>query len=651
MKPIKSKPYQLAALTQKALDSFKYEENALDNFIKTFLEKHDKDFEDDDEIMFFTEVFSGCVYYRTLLNVLIECFYMSHGRKILKTQFNLYVVVSYLLIFRHEEFTHKQMQELALSSDKFNMAKFFTYLLSEKDIKGWVYDKWCETYDQSYVDKNFCWFFETQKEQLENIKTMLENAVLKSIAPKKETKPATVPKEFNLTKIRPRALQIPEKISKLDHTKYIPISNKKKPVYIKKLEEISKKNKEKAMEKLLEANRSQFNVMKPKLSQKSHLRMRTIEHEKESKLQFNNTYSTKMKNFEPKSIKMNTAAILREGLLYKKRDEEREKYLIELLQGSTDRKEYEIRQKKLQDEEKQKVLVSTQQKKLQSKITREMNVLRKKEKEEEKRKIAESVNEDLQKRQEDQMVVRLLEEQRMQELVEEVNKTHINAQEAKNKVLQENQAKVKQVNEETRELMQRALKEEEERLIQRSETIAAIRALEHLKPEKVVLFDSTSTAGHLVFNEMSLAELRERLATLREDQEREEEEKRSKIKRVKEEKNETMFKTLKHISLHRDELLRNQMKEREEKEKREKNQKKKVKEDESLIKLQKKLDMKRKKRMKIEKEEQKKIEDVKRFDMKGLVRERKKVERNRWKHMENSHMRLAKSGQHMTDLS
>jgi len=67
--------------------------------------------------------------------------------------------------------------------------------------------------------------------------------------------------------------------------------------------------------------------------------------------------------------------------------------------------------------------------------------------------------------------------------------------------------------------------------------------------------------------------------------------------------------------------------------------------------LQKKLDMKRKKRMKIEKEEQKKIEDVKRFDMKGLVRERKKVERNRWKHMENSHMRLAKSGQHMTDLS
>ena len=59
MKPIKSKPYQLAELTQKALDSFKYEENALDNFIKTFLEKHDKDFEDDDEIMFFTEVFSG----------------------------------------------------------------------------------------------------------------------------------------------------------------------------------------------------------------------------------------------------------------------------------------------------------------------------------------------------------------------------------------------------------------------------------------------------------------------------------------------------------------------------------------------------------------------------------------------------------------
>ena len=39
--------------------------------------------------------------------------------------------------------------------------------------------------------------------------------------------------------------------------------------------------------------------------------------------------------------------------------------------------------------------------------------------------------------------------------------------------------------------------------------------------------------------------------------------------------------------------------------------------------------MKRKKRMKIEKEEQKKIEDVKRYNVKGLIRERKQVERNR----------------------
>merc|ERR1712013_613369 len=102
---------------------------------------------------------------------------------------------------------------------------------------------------------------------------------------------------------------------------------------------------------------------------------------------------------------------------------------------------------------------------------------------------------------------------------------------------------------------------------------------EEQKKIRYVIFLSS---GHLVFNEMSLAELRERLATLREDREREEEEKRSKIKREKEEKNETMFKTLKHISLHRDELLRNQMREREEKEEREKNHKKKVKEDESL---------------------------------------------------------------------
>merc|ERR1719466_248471 len=344
------------------------------------------------------------------------------------------------------------------------------------------------------------------------------------------------------------------------------MSNKKKPVYTKKLEEISKKNKEECMKRFLGANKSQMNVLKPKLSEKSQMKLRSIEEEKDSKLQFNNKYATKVKSFETQSIKMNTAAILREGLLYKKKDQEREKYLVGLLQGNVDRQEYELRQKRLQDEEKQRLMVSTQQKKLESKITREQNVLRKKEKEEEKRKIAESVNEDLQKRHEDQMVVRLLEEQRIQELIEEVNKTHINAQEAKVKVVQENQAIVKQINEETRELMQRALKEEEERLIQRSETIAAIRALEHLKPEKVVLFDSTSTAGHLLFNEMSLAELRERLSLLREEQEREETERRNKIKKVKEEKNETIFKTLNKISIHREEIIKAQMREAAEKE-------------------------------------------------------------------------------------
>merc|ERR1712096_273266 len=97
--------------------------------------------------------------------------------------------------------------------------------------------------------------------------------------------------------------------------------------------------------------------------------------------------------------------------------------------------------------------------------------------------------------------------------------------------------------------------------IQRAEYMGAIRALEHLKPEKVVLFDSTSTAGHLLFNEMSLAELRERLSLLREEQEREETERRNKIKKVKEEKNETIFKTLNKISIHREEIIKAQMRE------------------------------------------------------------------------------------------
>jgi len=69
--------------------------------------------------------------------------------------------------------------------------------------------------------------------------------------------------------------------------------------------------------------------------------------------------------------------------------------------------------------------------------------------------------------------------------------------------------------------------------------------------ETVKLFPSCQTAGHEVLAEMSLAELKERLALLRAEQQTEEEERRSHIQGEKQKKKKLLLERLDTIEFHR----------------------------------------------------------------------------------------------------
>ncbi|GAB1289562.1 Cilia and flagella-associated protein 99 [Apodemus speciosus] len=144
---------------------------------------------------------------------------------------------------------------------------------------------------------------------------------------------------------------------------------------------------------------------------------------------------------------------------------------------------------------------------------------------------------------------RLQEEKAMKELVEQVTEAQKNVRIVQMKLVKGRQQIVQEVIEESRELLQRSAKAAKEEQKQRCELIAQLRALETQPTRKGKLVDLTQIPGYGLEGEMSVVELRERLAMLRETQKREQDEKRDQIIQGKRAKSQMIQNTVEQISL------------------------------------------------------------------------------------------------------
>jgi hypothetical protein len=89
---------------------------------------------------------------------------------------------------------------------------------------------------------------------------------------------------------------------------------------------------------------------------------------------------------------------------------------------------------------------------------------------------------------------------------------------------------------------------------QRAELIQQIRALESVPIDRWKPVDLTSVAGHGVHDEMSIAELRERLELVKLEREKERESRRDQIVKDKQIKEELITHTVQNIVKYRNEL-------------------------------------------------------------------------------------------------
>ncbi|KAL8202332.1 UNVERIFIED_CONTAM: hypothetical protein K2H54_010796 [Gekko kuhli] len=147
---------------------------------------------------------------------------------------------------------------------------------------------------------------------------------------------------------------------------------------------------------------------------------------------------------------------------------------------------------------------------------------------------------------------RLQEEMEKKKLAQQVAEGHKNAKQALTKLQKYKHQIAQEVSEESRALLLQVLEREEEQFKKRCELIQEIRAMEYLPFRKTKFVDLTQTADHGFLGEMSIVELQERLALLKEAQKKAEEEKRDSIIREKRSKEQLLLDKLEQISLFRE---------------------------------------------------------------------------------------------------
>ncbi|KAJ6661721.1 hypothetical protein lerEdw1_013243 [Lerista edwardsae] len=239
-----------------------------------------------------------------------------------------------------------------------------------------------------------------------------------------------------------------------------------------------------------------------------------------------------------------------------------------------------------------------------------------------------------------QLVERDLQDKKeRKKLVQQVAEERKNVKHARSKLQKSKHQIVQEVTEESRELLRQAVEEEEEIYQKRCELIQQIRAIEHVPFLKGKFVDLTQTADHRVFGEMSIVELRERLALLKEAQKKTEEEKRDQIIHEKHAKEQLLLDKLEQISKFREAFGRTAALKQEEKK-----IKTRVKEgllkDERVLDLQKKVEEKSMER-KIQTEHLKNEKSVRPWKS-----QKKFSLEDHWKDLEASRQRQFKAFQH-----
>ena len=629
----------LLKYSAEVLGTYNSSTHGVEEHVENWLTK--KKVTDENTRVFVIEVFSGCVRHRSITKVVVDAYYATDGKNCLRTDKNLYTVLCYLALFRLEELGVGYVRKLVASQDVNKMFKFLKFFFTEENIKTWMADEWCKLYDHTYVETTLVSTLLSWLPELHDVVLLnLEEKITTRQVPERAKKPSTDVKPFKLTQPRPRSIPVPERIPKLKPSKPVPQSTYTTPSVNARLEEARSKNRKEAESNFHTANMSQFQCANPQKSGKTLRKMYEIQVEKDSKLKFDSAKANPAPSFTHDNIpiKLNAAAIMREGQLYQKREQDEIKRLLELEKGGKDASDFYKWQENMKKKDMEEQLADIERRRLEGMLSYEDAIMARqnliKENQSKVAEIKEETKEMIKKYLEN----KFKQEQDMRRLVEETMQSHQNTKESRKRLQAYKQKLVQEVNKESQEIMKRALEEAEEEMRQKVALIAKIRAIESVPVIRFKYVDLTETAGAGLLNEMSIAELRERLSLLKTAEEEELEKKRDDILKSKVEKDEMLMQTLARISRCRDEQESQALLKQQEK----RNAPKPKVNDPKVDELRQKLEQRRTERESITRQSST-TNKRRTLQQQGILRQEKaQLENMKWTELEKRHEKTAR---------
>ncbi|XP_019859478.1 PREDICTED: cilia- and flagella-associated protein 99-like isoform X2 [Amphimedon queenslandica] len=558
----------------------------------------------DNEKEFLSEVFGGCMRFSPLLKVLVDRYYASNVGLCLHSDSSLYHVISYLILLRLEEVGIPQLKRLLESQSTIKIYKFLKFILSHDNLHGWIKDELCKVYDEAFIHDHILLQLSNHEDQLERYIQQLESQVNLKLTTHHSTIPPTTIKPFNLTNPKPRLVPTPEKIPTIPPHKPVPKSMYVPPLESEKIALMRDTQKYRAKEKLEDANSSQFSCAYTEKSEKTKKVIQQIIQEREAKVEYEpiRPVPVPVTTKEAPSLKLNTTAILREGARIQKLEEEEERRLAGLEAGERDTADYFKWQGEVKEETAARRLAEQKKRHLEGQLSYEEAIIAKQTFIQETKDKVALMKEESEQFMREYFKRRDDERKEMRRLVEATMLGHQNVKEAKIKLQQMKQRLVQKMEKENQELLKKALEEEEAEMRRKVELIQQIKAMESIPVSRTKFVDLTETGGQGLLSEMSVVELRERLALLKIAKSEEQEKKKKGIAATKEAKEKLLQEAMTTINRHKEaQAVTDKIKNIKGKDSNKKNLSIATK-DKELNDLQEKLELKRKERERLRQE-------------------------------------------------
>lgn len=606
----------------KVLDTYEPRKTTVDAYIQDCECLKDKKV-GEQALKFIHQVFYSCCRYQKFLKMFVTSFMYKCPATALRAEQTLYIVIAYLLFFRLEELTVPQFREFLACGYGTPPAllALMQYALNVEELEKWVKVEWCKVYDVDYIEKDVIGKLQSFRDQLKSVVDEVEYKATGTIKAADGTclgtteKKRTEFKPFNLTQPRPRLIPEPDVISREVKAQPVPASIHKNS--LNKVEEQKKKRMEEEKAKVLSKYTEADHFSLETGARRDHEAvMEDLKKKVESEQMAECTFypKTSKKFVAPAgdaTVRHNAASVLREDALLKQKQAKEYQILKRYQEDLHDASQFYTWQERMKEQDQSEEEARVRQRAAEMQLSRESAMEAYESSIRRKHILAEHQREEL------QLGLQMKEREKLWELgekkllVEETKEDRGKAREKELEILKERVNNADNMRKEREVEFDRKKKEEEQEMERKRDLIRQIRALEKVPVEKYKMFDPAEPPCQDLqglLDEMSLAELKERLRIVESQREKELDMKRERQLARKVEKQEELTEKAEMLAKVR-ERAREEQQQRHEEQKRQKileEQQKQRHREKCITEVAEKLQLK--KRQKKEEEQRLKLE-------------------------------------------